>query len=192
MIIGLTGGIGSGKSTVAKLFSMLGWAHFNSDQVARDLYFETPIRKKIIALLGNAAYLNDRQLDKVYISKKIFSEPETLKALNNLLHPAVGEKFKTFLKLHNTDRILKESALLFEAGLEKQVDHIVMVSAPESTRIERVAQRDQLGIQQVKDKMKAQWPEEKKIKGSHFVVQNDEQHSLIEQVMQIHNSLLQL
>lgn len=192
MILGLTGGIGSGKSTVAKLFSLLGWAHFNSDQVARELYLELPIRKKVIELLGESAYKDNNSINKSYISEKIFSNPQTLDALNHIIHPAVGEKFRAFLQTQNSNHVLKESALLFEAGLEKQVDKIVLVTAPEALRLQRVAQRDQLSFQQVKNKMKAQWPEEDKIKRSHFIVKNDEIHSLIEQVTNIHTSLLQL
>lgn len=190
MILGLTGGIGSGKSTVARLFSLLGWAHFNSDEVAKALYFEEPVRKHVIALLGEEAYLDKHKLNKSFISERVFKDPETLRRLNDILHPAVGEKFKNFVANADSGLILKESALLFEAGLTEQADRIVLVVAPDALRMERVLRRDLLTADQVKARMQAQWTQEEKMKGAHFIVHNDEQHSLIEQVTRIHEDLL--
>lgn len=192
MILGLTGGIGSGKSTVARLFSLLGWAHFNSDEVAKALYFEDPVRSNVMALLGKEAYLEPQKLNKGYISERVFNDPDLLQRLNAILHPAVGEKFMSFAANEDSKLILKESALLFEAGLAEQVDRVVLVVAPDALRMERVMQRDRLSAEQVKARMQAQWTQEEKIKRSHFVVYNDEQHSLIAQITRIHDDLLKL
>ncbi|MCU0360605.1 MAG: dephospho-CoA kinase [Bacteroidia bacterium] len=192
MVAGLTGGIGSGKSQVAQLFCMLGWKHFNSDAVAKNLYFNPAIKAKIIALLGSESYSKDGGLNKPYISNLVFTQPDLLKQLNAILHPAVGEKFKTFCIAHPKAPILKESALLFETGLNQHMDKIVLVVAPDLVRIQRVMQRDNLSQDVVINKMKSQNPQEENIKKADFVIVNDEQHSLIDQVLKTHQAILPL
>lgn len=190
MVLGLTGGIGSGKSTVAQLFVLLGWKHFNSDQVAKSLYFEPNIQHKVMALLGKDSYLSNGQLNKAYISSKVFSEPALLKALNALLHPAVKEKFEAFCRANTNAFILKESALLFEAGIEQGLDRIVVVVAPEELRIQRVMERDQLSIEQVMVRLKNQMSQEEKMKKADVVIMNDGKQSLIDQVIKTHEALI--
>lgn len=186
MVAGLTGGIGSGKSTVAQLFVLLGWKHFNSDQVAKDLYLEPQIKKKVIALLGEDSYLAQGPVNKSYISAKVFNEPKLLSELNALLHPAVGEKFETFCRAHPDACILKESALLFEAGIDKHMDKVILVVAPDEIRIQRVMERDGLSRDMVIGRLKNQMPQEEKMKKAQAIIVNDEQQSLIEQVLKLH------
>ncbi|MBL7901269.1 MAG: dephospho-CoA kinase [Bacteroidia bacterium] len=190
MVLGLTGGIGSGKSTVAQLFVLLGWKHFNSDQAAKALYFEPNIKNKVKALLGEDSYHSNGQLNKAYISSKVFSDPALLKALNALLHPAVKEKFEAFCRKHKNALILKESALLFEAGAEQSLDKIAVVLAPEELRIQRVMERDQLNREQVLGRLKNQMSQEEKMKKADVVIMNDGKQSLIEQVIKTHEALI--
>jgi dephospho-CoA kinase len=190
MVAGLTGGIGSGKSLVAKLFCMLGWKHFNSDAAAKTLYFNPAIKAQIIALLGSESYSKDGKLNKTHINALVFTQPELLKQLNAILHPAVGEKFKAFCMAHPKAPILKESALLFETGINQHMDKIVLVVAPDPARIHRVMQRDNLSREVVLNKMKNQIPQEENIKKADFVIVNDEQLSLIDQVLKTHHALM--
>lgn len=124
MLVGLTGGIGSGKSTVAKVFEILGSAVFNSDEIAKQVYFDTKIKQEVIDLLGEKAYKNNSEIDKTYISQQIFNDTRLLQKLNAIIHPAVIEAFKKFIAIHPQKIIIKESALLFEAKLTDELDKI--------------------------------------------------------------------
>jgi dephospho-CoA kinase len=189
MIVGLTGGIGSGKSTVAKMFAVLGCPVFNSDEAAKKIYFEEETRQRVIGLLGKDAYVSATELNRSYISSKIFSDTALLHQLNSIIHPEVKKKFAQFVS-ENTGRIIiKETALLFEAGIDKEVDKIVMVATDDELRIERVMKRDGLSRDEVLKKIKSQLPQEEKIKRSHFVIYNNEKEFVITQVIDIFNKI---
>lgn len=189
MVVGLTGGIGSGKSKVAKLFEILGCVIFDSDNIAKEIYFDPVVKPKIISLLGQECYLSDSKIDKTFISSKIFSDTSLLHQLNMIIHPAVIEKFKEF-KIQNPDKlIIKETALLFEAHLEKEVDKIILVSSNDELRIARVMERDGINKVEVLKKIKSQLSQEEKIKKSDFVIYNDEKEFLITQVLTIFDLL---
>jgi len=185
MIIGLTGGIGSGKSVVAKIFEILGCVVFNSDQLAKNLYFEPAIREKIIKLMGSESYLSETKIDRSYISKNIFSNRSLLQELNALIHPEVALVFKKFVFDHPNKIIVKESALLFEADLTKQVQSIVLVAAEDELRIDRVIKRDGISKEDVIERINAQWPQDEKIKKADFVIYNNEREFLTPQVIDI-------
>lgn len=189
MVIGLTGGIGSGKSTVARLFEIIGCAVFYSDDVAKEVYFDKDIRAKVIDLLGKEAYISEKEINKKYISSKIFTDTALLHGLNAIIHPAVINKFKIFKNDHANQLVVKETALLFEAKLEAQVDKIVLVAADDELRIARVMQRDGLSKEEVVKKIKAQLPQQEKIERSDFVINNDEKEFLITQVLAIYKKL---
>jgi dephospho-CoA kinase len=189
MIVGLTGGIGSGKSTIARLFELIGCAVFYSDDVAKEIYFDEDISPQIIALLGKEAYLSETEINKKHISSKIFSDTNVLHQLNAIIHPAVISRFKAF-KNNNPDKlVIKETALLFEAKLESQVDKIVLVAAKDELRIQRVMKRDGLSHEDVVKKMNAQLPQEEKILRADFVITNNEEDFLITQVLTIYKEL---
>jgi dephospho-CoA kinase len=192
MVVGLTGGIGSGKSTVSKLFEMLGCIVFESDKEARDVYFDPAIRPKIMELLGKESYLSETSIDKAYISSRIFSDTTLLHKLNAIIHPAVIERSNNFIKEHPGRIVIKETALLFEAHLEKDVDKIVLVIADDKIRIRRVMQRDGITQEDVLKKIKSQLPQEEKMKKADFIIRNDEQELLIPQVLKIYNALLDI
>jgi dephospho-CoA kinase len=185
MILGLTGGIGSGKSTVARLFEMLGYAVFNSDMVAKQVYFDDAIKQQVIALLGKEAYLTSQSLNKQFISTKIFSNTELLHKLNAIIHPAVKNRLVAFVEVNKQKTVVKETALLFEVGLNKDVDKIILVASDDALRINRVIKRDGLTREEVLKKIKSQLPQEEKIKRADYIIYNNEHDSLIEQVLTI-------
>lgn len=189
MVIGLTGGIGSGKSTVARLFEIIGCAVFYSDDVAKEIYFDNDIKPQIISLLGKEAYISDKEINKSHISSKIFTDTDLLHRLNAIIHPAVIDRFVTFKNNNAGKLVVKETALLFEAKLESQVDKIVLVASNDELRIDRVMKRDGLSREDVVKKIKAQLPQEEKILRSDFVINNNEDEFLITQVLNIYNKL---
>ncbi len=190
-IVGLTGGIGSGKSTVARVFEHLKCAVYYSDERAKAAYFFEDVKPKVIQLLGKEAYLNEITINKSFISSAIFSDANLLAQLNAILHPAVIADFKLFANEHTSSNlIIKETALLFEAHLENQVDVIVLVTAPQALRVKRVMQRDGLSEEIILKKMKAQLSEEEKIKRSQFIITNDEEQMLLPQVIKVYQQLM--
>lgn len=190
MIVGLTGGIGTGKSTVGKLFQVLGVPVYNSDDRAKEMYFLPEVKEKVTALLGNEAYQADGSLNRAYVSQKIFSDSSLLSKINGIIHPAVEKDFAAFKEEHKSHRyIIKETALLFETGLYKKVDKIILVMAPLEERLKRVMQRDKSSREDVLKRISHQMPDEEKQPISDFVIDNNETEGLIPQVLAIHQKL---
>jgi dephospho-CoA kinase len=186
MVIGLTGGIGSGKSTVAKLFELMGCAIYNSDDRAKELYFKPVIRKAVIELLGAESYLSKTVINKDYISKKVFSNTKLLHQLNDVIHPAVKEDFIQFKsKFPLNTIIIKESALLFETNIYKDLNYNILVTAPIDLKIERVIKRNSISKIDIEKRMQAQWTDEQKAPLANAVISNDNQNALIPQVISI-------
>lgn len=185
MTVGLTGGIGSGKSTVARIFELMGCVVFNSDQVARQAYFDPEVRKMVAALLGPEAYLSSSEIDRKYIAARVFANEALLAKLNGIIHPWVIAQTKIFEKKHQSEIIIKETALLFEAGLDKQVHATVVVTAPDALRIRRTMQRDGLTAMEAEARLKSQMPQEEKMQKADFVIRNDETELVIPQVESI-------
>lgn len=185
VIIGLTGGIGSGKSTIAEVFDVLKIPVFNSDIEAKQLYSHPEIKQQIIKLFGNV-YNQQNQLDKKALANIVFNDDEKLKQLNNIIHPAVKTLFETWVNKNNqTPILIKEAAILIESGAAKQVDKIIVVTAPEKERIKRVMQRDNVSEKEVIARMRKQLPEEKLITHADFIIKNDNQHLVIPQILDI-------
>lgn len=174
---------------MARLFEVLGCAVFDSDQAAKEIYFDPTVKERVSALLGPESYVSDTALNKPYISAKIFGDTALLHALNHIIHPAVTEKFMAFIKAHGGQLIVKESALLLEAGLQGQADKIVVVAAPDELRIQRVMRRDGLSREQIISKMNSQMSQDEKIKRADFVIRNNDKELLIPQVLAIFNVL---
>jgi dephospho-CoA kinase len=190
MIVGLTGGIGSGKSTVAKLFSVLGVPVYDTDRKAKEMYYDPLVKDKVIHLLGEEAYDKTGKIDRTFIASRIFSDKELLQKVNAVIHPAVGKDFENFLRDHaDAKMIIKESALLFEAGLKDKMDKIVLVTSPLEVRIERLLKRDRATREQILSRIENQLPDEEKIAKSDFIIYNDEVQALIPQVLKIHQKL---
>jgi dephospho-CoA kinase len=192
--VGITGGIGSGKSTVCKIFAILGIPIYNADDSAKNLMTEDPdLVQKIKDLLGTEAYLSDGQLNRAYVADIVFKNQNKLDSLNALVHPAVAQDgLQWHQRQKDVPYTLKEAALLFEAGSYRQLDRLICVVAPEDLRIQRVMQRDQVERAAVLARMQKQWPQAKKAKRSDFIIYNDGSQSLIQQVLRVHKKLVQL
>ncbi len=189
MILGLTGGIGSGKSTVARVFELMGAAVFNSDEAAKQAYFIPQIKEKVIQLLGPEAYTSPHELNRAYIASLVFENKALLQQLNVIIHPAVKEAMKRFENANPNTLLVKETALLFEAGLQNEVDKILVVVAPDELRIQRCMQRDKQNREQVLARMAAQIRQEEKAAKADFVIYNDESQSVLKQVELVYKRL---
>jgi len=192
MTVGLTGGIGSGKTTVAQLFETMGCAIYNTDRRAKELYYEDAIKLAVKNLLGEKAYINDFEIDKEYISQKVFSDAKLLQQLNAIIHPAVKKDFLRFQSTISSKKIIiKETALLFETGIYKDLDQTILVTSPQDIKIERVMKRNHISKEEVEKRIASQWSDEIKIPLANFVIINDHVKALMPQVIQIYEKLKQ-
>lgn len=191
MIVGLTGGIGSGKSTVAKMFAeQNNVAIYIADKEAKELVNTSKtIKTKIIDEFGDKAY-NKNILNREYISNIVFKNPEKLQKLNKIIHPEVRNHFLNFKKINvNKSYIVYEAAILFEAKADLLCDKIITVFTDKTTRLKRVMQRDNISKYEVENRMQNQWDESKKILLSNYVIWNDDLTKTQLQVKKIHNIL---
>ena len=189
IVVGLTGGIGSGKSTIAKAFAALGIAVFNSDEQAKALIAtDAQVKERIIATFGEEAYQNG-EYNRAYIAQIVFNNPEKLAILNNIVHPALAKYFKQWAKKQTSLYVLKEAAILFESGSYKDCDYIITVTAPEEVRIARVMARDHCTEAQVRARMAQQWTDDQRIALSNAVIENIDLESAKEQVKRINDEL---
>ena len=189
MVIGLTGGIGSGKSTIAKEFATLGISVFNSDEQAKVLIAtDAQVKKRIIAAFGEEAYQNG-EYNRAYIAQIVFNNSEKLAILNGIVHPALAKYFNQWAKKQTSPYVLKEAAILFESGSYKDCDYIITVTAPEEVRIARVMARDHCTETQVRARMAQQWSDAQRIALSNAVIENVDLESAKEQVKRINDEL---
>ncbi|WP_088341335.1 dephospho-CoA kinase [Robiginitalea sediminis] len=192
MRVGLTGGIGSGKSTVAAFFEDLGIPVYNSDAKAKALMAEDKtLQKEIIGLLGEEAFTEGLP-NREYIASQVFPDPERLGALNALVHPAVRKDFDRWAGEQQTPYVIQEAAILFETGGYRNMDHTILVTAPEQERIRRVMQRDGAAEAAVRVRMERQWDDARKAALADFVVHNLTLPHTRQQVEQLHRQLLKL
>lgn len=193
MKIGITGGIGSGKTTVCKIFETLGIPIYYADDEAKRLMIENgALKKGIIGLFGTNAYLADGQLNRAHIAGIAFNDANVLKALNALVHPAVQKDADEWAAAQtDAPYSLREAALIFEGGGYKLLDKVITVFAPKELRINRVMARDKVDRTAVEARMNKQMPDEEKVKLADFVIVNDGNTSLVEQVMKIHGLIIE-
>ncbi|MCA6449914.1 MAG: dephospho-CoA kinase [Chitinophagaceae bacterium] len=188
--IGLTGGIGSGKSTVSGIFKVLGIPVFDADTAAKEVMQTNPaLRQAIMDTFGEAVY-TDGQLNRKQLAALVFSDPFQLETLNALVHPYTIAAAEEWAALQTTPYTVKEAALFFEAGSAIGFDYMIGVYAPQHLRIKRVMDRDQVSREEVLSRMKRQIQEEIKMRLCDFVVLNDDQHLLIPQVLKLHEQFL--
>jgi dephospho-CoA kinase len=191
-IIGLTGGIGSGKSTVAAMFARYGIPVYNSDREAKELMDDSPlIKRKIIALLGKDSYQNGK-LDRVYVAERVFKDPKLLGALNAIVHPAVREHFMAWTKKQDSEYVIQEAAIIFENGTQESYDYIILVHAPLEDRIKRVVERDGVSPEKVMERIQNQWDDDRKIALADFVIENSDLGKTASQVSEIHLKLIKI
>jgi dephospho-CoA kinase len=190
--IGLTGGIGSGKTTVAKIFETLGIPVYYADDEAKRIMNEDEVLKQsIIESFGPSSYINGT-LNRAFISGQVFDNPAKLAQLNALVHPATIRDSLDWIQRQHAPYVIKEAALIFESGMELQLDYVIGVSAPKDLRIMRSMNRDGLKREEVLKRMENQMNEEKKIGLCNFVITNDEKQAVLPQVLSLHQVLLTL
>ncbi|MDF1518443.1 MAG: dephospho-CoA kinase [Lutibacter sp.] len=191
-IIGLTGGIGSGKSTVLALFKVLDALTYVADTEAKKLMNEdAALKYQIIELFGEQAYVNQK-LNSVYIASVVFGNKEKLTALNGLVHPKVREDFQQFIKNQKADFVIYEAAILFESGSDQFCDYIITVIADFDNKIERIMKRDGVSEAQIMERMQHQLNDDFKIKKSDFVIRNNHLNATKQQVLTIFKMLKKL
>ncbi|MCH2196704.1 dephospho-CoA kinase [Kordia sp.] len=190
MIVGLTGGIGSGKTTIAKMFHELGVSIYIADIEAKKLmHTSQEIKEELIAAFGEETYI-DGELNRSYLSNIVFNQPEELKNINEIVHPRVGQHFKDWYAARSEEKyIIKEVAILFENDSYKHCDKIITVVAPLETRFERLLQRDQTTREAIQSRMNNQWSDAKKIALSDYIIHNEDLEKAKNQVAKIHQEI---
>lgn len=187
--IGITGGIGSGKSVVGRLLELEGVPVYTADIESKRLTNTSPaIREGLIALFGKEIYTAEG-LNKKLLASRIFNKPDNLKQVNEIIHPEVNKHFFAWVNKQETACCAIESAILFESGFDRIVDVRLMVYAPLSLRLERVRTRDRLSLQEVENRIHNQWPDEIKKEKSDYIIYNDDVHALLPQVTRFLTSL---
>ena len=188
--IGITGGIGSGKSVVFELLKLYDIPIYNADVKAKRLNDESPIiRQKLMQSFGEDLYVSGK-LDKQKFAQIIFNDPEKLRIANSIIHPELQKDFLQWIECHSdSDIVAMEAALLFEANFQSMFDKVIIVYAPVSLRIVRASQRDRTTPEKIEERLRHQFPDEEKVKLSDFVIFNDEKHSLIIQVSDLLNRI---
>ncbi|HET8858312.1 dephospho-CoA kinase [Marivirga sp.] len=191
--IGITGGIGAGKSLICEVFQLLGIPNYPADSRAKWLQSNDPeLKSQIANHFGEEAYFENGELNRDYLSKEVFGDDDQLKLLNSLVHPAVAKDFENWCKNHSDKPyILKEAALLFETGSYKQLDATINVHASQELRLKRTLERDpQRTKESVLSIMKKQLSDDDRMELADYVIYNDESKSIIRQVMELHEELV--
>ena len=188
--IGLTGGIGSGKTTVAKMFSCLRIPVYNSDIRAKAIMQEDEqLKEQLVQAFGERAY-DSGKLNRPFLASLVFSDELELQKLNAIVHPAIQKDFDQWASMQKATYIIKEAAILFESGANRGLDKVILVEAPEDLRIERVLKRDAVTKEEVRARISKQWTDSQKKPLSDFVIMNNEKSLLLEQVLKVHEELI--
>lgn len=193
--VGLTGNIGSGKTTVSKVFEVLGVPVFYADDAAKSAMVTDPaLMAGIKSTFGNLSYFDDGTLNRKHIAGIVFNDSEQLARLNALVHPATFRAFDEWIKSIDADvpYVLKEAALLFESDSYKMCDYSIAIQAPFETRVKRVMQRDGLSRQEIESRESKQFSEEKKSALADYIIVNDDVQLVIPQVLELHHKFLSL
>jgi dephospho-CoA kinase len=190
--IGITGGIGSGKTTVARIFEVLGIPVYYADDAAKRIMNEdVMLKQQIMHLFGEQSYI-DGKLNREYLASIVFHDKKKLAALNALVHPATIRNSNLWMKKQHAPYAIREAALIFESGIQDQLDFVIGVSAPVELRIERAMQRDKLTRTQVQERIDHQINETIKLRLCDFVIVNDGKKPVISQVLKLHEKFLEI
>lgn len=188
-VVCLTGGIGSGKSTVAQVFRRLGVPVFDSDSEAKLVYEQPEVRAAVIALAGEEVF-EGNALRRDVLAAKVFSDEEALLRLNAIIHPAVRERWQYWLQAQSSPYVIREAAIMLETGSAADCDTIILVSAPEELRIRRVMQRDGVSEAQVRARLSKQWTDAQRREQVHVEWVNDGASLLLPEIVRFHESLI--
>jgi dephospho-CoA kinase len=187
--IGVTGGIGSGKTVVCKVFKTLGIPVYDADTRARLLMNTDPeLKAALKGYFGDGIY-RDETLDRRQLAEIIFNNPVALEKVNSWVHPAVARDFEQWCNLQTSPYVIEEAAIIFESGMAQRFEKVILVTAPDQLRIERVCVRDQISPELVRKRMDNQWSEERKISLADYIIYNDNEHLITPQVMEIHQAI---
>ena len=190
IIVGLTGGIGSGKTTIAKQFEEIGIPIYIADEEAKKMMLKSKvIKRKLVKLFGPDAYING-ELNKTYIAETIFNDKIYLEKMNAIVHPQIAKHFNTWVLKQDAPYVIKEAAILFENGSYKEYDYIITVIAPKDIRIKRLLKRNNTTKEKIEAIIKNQWTDEDKVKLSHYVIENTTLRESRNQVLDIHAKIL--
>ena len=191
-IIGLTGGIGSGKTTVANFFKELGVPVYIADVEAKKIMnTSASIKKALISLFGKKSYLNN-ELNRKFIASKVFKDKSLLQKLNDIVHPEVEKHFKVWKANQDQPYVIYEAAIIFENNAQSKFDYTILVIAPQDIKVKRVLNRDHATEQEVKSRMENQWDDSKKEKLANFIIENIDLEDTKSQIYQLHTKLLGL
>lgn len=189
-VVGITGGIGSGKTTVCKIFELLGVPVFYADDEAKNLYSLPKIKSKVVKLFGQKVLDKNKQIDKKIVAEIVFSDKYSLSKLNSIIHPEVSKQFNAWKKKHKGSKIvMKEAAIMIESKSYLNLDYLISVNSTKELRIKRVLSKGSLNVEDIEHRMSEQLSDEEREKYSDAVIVNDESHSLIEQVFKLHKKL---
>ncbi len=190
-LVGITGGIGSGKSLCADIFKQLGVPVFNSDTVAKEIMVnDLHVIQQIKELFGDAAYDSEGELNRSFLSQQIFSNSERLQQMNQIVHPAVRENFAIWVRSHDGSQyVIQESALLIETGSYRLFDQLIVVDAPENVRIRRVMNRDKISKKEVVQRISKQLDQDQKLALANHIIVNNGRQGLMKQIIEIHLAL---
>ena len=187
--VGITGGIGSGKTSVCLIFETLGVPVYYADAQAKKLMNNDPEMKFAIADYFGKDIFHEGEINRRKLAEIIFNNKTALQIINSLVHPAVVRDFERWHAQQTSYYTLHEAAIIFESAIEHCFDKIILVTAPDDTRIERVCARDNIKPEDVRERMKNQLPEKKKIELADYIIYNDNQNSIIPQVLKIHKQI---
>lgn len=188
--VGITGGIGSGKTTVSRIFQVLGIPVFNADTEARKLQEnDIELIAEMRKILGDECFATDGRLDRKTTASKVFQKPELLAELNSIVHPAVARAFNNWKLQQAAPFVLREAAIMIESGSHRDLDALIVVTAPEEVRINRVMKRDNTTHAQVMERINRQMPEAERLDHADFVIVNDDQTLIIPQILDIYHKL---
>jgi dephospho-CoA kinase len=184
--IGITGGIGSGKTTVCKVFELLGVPVYNADDEAKKIIDTPTITAEIRTAFGEKILTDNKFINRKELAAVVFQNKEALAKLNSIVHPAVGAHFEAWVTQQKSRYIIKEAAILFESGAYQQVNQVITVVSPIELRIQRILKRNSITRTEVEERIRNQWSDEEKIKRSQHILLNDEQALLLPQILKLH------
>jgi len=188
--IGLTGGIGSGKSTIAEVFKVLNIPVYNSDERAKALMNENPLLMEEISKIFGVNIYQNGELNRAELGAIVFKNPELLQQLNAVVHPVVGDDFNAWCNKQQSKYVIKEAAIIYETGINKMLDGVIAVIAPNELRINRVLKRAGMTEELIKDRMSRQLPTETLVDKANWLINNDETVLVIPQVLKVHEEIL--
>jgi len=192
IVVGITGGIGSGKTFVCQILESMNYPVFYSDKEAKSILItDLEVRKQIVDLFGNDSYLKNNTLNREFLASKIFNDKELLIKINEIVHPAVRRHFNKWVTQQESNIVFNEAAIIFEIGNAEHYDSVVLVKASEETKIKRIQKRDNSSLKDIEKRMNNQWSDEKKTKLADFSIDNDDNVMLLPQINEILNRLIE-